>query len=269
MRRLRSFPSPLSEAASAPTALTSEILRRDETLPAPGCADCATCAVREMTVYAPTLAHAPEKLGMLRQRRRQFGPHQIIVRHNDRVDLVYTLQTGWAYRVVQFPDGRRQILSFLLPGDTIATEAISLANYALPYSVRALTHVTVCGFHPSELREVLFSSTRQREHFARYMLEQRAFAERRITDIGRRRAIGSLAHLLVELFGALSARGLAHGDVVDFPPRQEDLADALGLTTAHVNRTLLALRRRGLALVHAGRLHVHDLAGLRDIAEGN
>lgn len=266
MTRLRSPPPP--EPLRAHRALAADVAGA-EPLPEAGCADCAACAVGALSIYAPTLAHAPEKLRVLRQRKRRFGPHQVIARHSDPADFVYTLETGWAYRVVQFPDGRRQILSFLLPGDTIAAEAICAADYSAPYTVRALTHATACGFRPHQLRELVFACETQRDHFTRYLLEQRAYAERRITDFGRRRALGSLAHLLVELFTALRARGLAQDNAADFPPRQEDLADALGLTTAHVNRTLLTLRRRGLVSIQNGKLRVHDLAGLRKTAVDN
>lgn len=75
-----------------------------------------------------------------------------------------------------------------------------------------------------------------------------------------------LRHLLCELFAAMRARRLADGPEADFPPRQEDLANALGLTKAHVNRTLVTMRRRGLVTIRGGRLAIHDLGGLEAAA---
>lgn len=199
----------------------------------------------------------------------RFRAHQVIKRPNEAIDRVYTLKEGWACRSVMFQDGRRQILSFMLPGDTICVEGICVEDYALPYQARALTDVTLCSFSPTRLHDVVFASEQQREFFARYVLEQKALAERRLADIGRRRAMGSLAQLVLELFRTLSARGLAEGTVIDFPLRQEDIADALGLTPAHVNRTLVLLKRRGVMEISQSKLRVMDMAELLATAIDN
>lgn len=173
---------------------TLAVLEPSQT-PCPG--ECIDCAIGATSLYAPTWASAPERLCALRQGVQRFGPHQLMIRQGEPVDYVSTLRQGWAARIVQFPDGRRQILSFLLPGDTIASESICLADYRTPYSVRALTSVVVCSFRPKELHNLLFASAPQREHFASYVLEQRAFAERRLTDVGRRSAQSRLATSVV------------------------------------------------------------------------
>jgi CRP-like cAMP-binding protein len=95
-----------------------------------------------------------------------------------------------------------------------------------------------------------------------HMLNQ---AERRLVDIGRRRAVARIARLVLDIHATLRARGLVAGDTFEFPLRQEDLADALGITTAHANRTLLTLRRLGALDIRQGQARLLDIDALKRI----
>jgi CRP-like cAMP-binding protein len=84
-----------------------------------------------------------------------------------------------------------------------------------------------------------------------------------IVNVAQRSAIERIAHLLCEMFLRLESVGLADGLTCDFPPTQNDLADATGLTAVHVNRTLQELRRRGLVTLDRQRLTIPDMAALQ------
>lgn len=142
-------------------------------------------------------------------------------------------------------------------------EAIPVEEYRLPYALRAITDVTLCAFSPSELSEATFACEQHRKSFVRFVLGQLDLVHGRLADIGRRRAIGAVAHLILELYERLARLDLVQGNEMDFPIRQEDIADALGLTTEHVNRTLLKLRRLSLIQMSPPKLRVLDLGGLR------
>jgi CRP-like cAMP-binding protein len=79
------------------------------------------------------------------------------------------------------------------------------------------------------------------------------------TNVGQRSAFERIAHLCCELFLRLRAVGQTRGDTCDFPLTQADLADATGLTSVHVNRTIQELRREGLITLHKRLLTIHDL----------
>lgn len=228
--------------------------------------DCTRCEVGAWTIYAPTFARSKEAICSRRTGVVQFKAHQTIQRPGEVTDQTYTLWKGWACRAVHFHDGRRQILSFFLPGDTIGVEALCADDYQLPFTVRALTDVTLCGFSPRVLRDVVLADAAQRQCFAEALTSYGALVEGRLVDVGRRLAIARLARLMLELEERLRARDLASGDEFDLPLRQEDLADALGLTSAHVNRTLLTLRRDGVLDVRAGKVHVLNRKLLETIA---
>jgi CRP-like cAMP-binding protein len=156
--------------------------------------------------------------------------------------------TGWAARVRLLPDGRRQFLNFLLPGDVIG-----LTRYARPLAtstVIALSDVTICtppalGMFPSldeaySIGEALDQA---------YLLAQ-------ITRLGRLNAHDRLIDLMLELHERLARSGLVRNGSFGVPLTQEIIADALGLTAVHVNRTLQAARRSDDLIWKGGRVTV-------------
>ncbi len=232
-------------------------------------ADCATCNIGAAAIYGPTFLKSAALVSDKRISTLRFKAHQIIHRSGETPKISYTLKEGWAYRAVNLHDGRRQILSFVLPGDTICIEAIWVPNYRVPFTVRTLTDVTLCGFPPEALNDIINSNAAQRDCFAVHIQRQSALAERRLLDVGQRRAIARIACLVLDLESVLRSRDLSHGDTIAFPIRQEDIGDSLGLTTAHVNRTLLELRRRGVLDIRQGQAHLLDRQELKKICTDN
>jgi CRP-like cAMP-binding protein len=84
---------------------------------------------------------------------------------------------------------------------------------------------------------------------------------------GRRSAVGRVAHLFCELLIRLRIGGCADDDSYEFPLTQVQLADCLGLTSVHVNRTLQQLRKQGLIELKGRRLRIVDLGELERVAE--
>ena len=87
-----------------------------------------------------------------------------------------------------------------------------------------------------------------------------------ITNVGTREAPGRIAHLLCEIFLTLQAVGLTKGNSFDFPITQSEIADATGLSTVHVNRSVQKLRAEGLIVLEKGRCTITDWEGLNETA---
>ena len=87
-----------------------------------------------------------------------------------------------------------------------------------------------------------------------------------ITNVGSREAPGRIAHLLCEIFLKLQAVGLTKGNSFDFPITQSEIADATGLSTVHVNRSVQKLRRERLIVLEKGRCTITDWEGLKEPA---
>lgn len=202
-----------------------------------------------------------ERIQALGSRIESLPAKTVLQTQDDRVRRPRYLVSGWACRFRYLADGRRQIFSLLLPGDGVGVclRPNPLANA----STMALTSVELV-----DTTELVKPATLQAWPELMEALQASEDAEeRRMLDhtvrLGRMTAHERTAHLLLELYDRLAAVGMAEEGRLDFPVTQEALADTLGLSVVHVNRTLQELRRQ--ALVRRGHRDawVLDQAGLR------
>jgi CRP/FNR family transcriptional regulator len=179
----------------------------------------------------------------------------------------YTLLSGWAFRYALIEGGARQILNFLLPGDVIGLE--SVFKTPVQYGVMSMTAVELCAFPSSGFASFAQENPRLGFEIARLAFVAAGHADRRLTALGRRPASARTAALFIELHDRLSDRGMLDGDEIAVPVTHEQLADALGLTSVYVSRTLQLLNQQGLARFERGTLVILDLPGLRLLAGDN
>lgn len=195
----------------------------------------------------------------------QVPKNEALEREGEPRQAVQVVNSGWAIRHKEVPDGGRQILDFVLPGDIVGVEG-SVVRRA-DHTVTALTdlevsHVpfgridTLVREHPRLVNALIWSAARQQAVFAEHLL-----------SLGRRNAYARVAHLLVEVWRRLSVRGLAVDHTFRMPVTQDVLADTLGLSVVHVNRTLAQLTRNGLAEKQRDSVKIVDLPGLVDAAQ--
>ena len=164
---------------------------------------------------------------------------------------------GWVARVRWYPDGRGQVLHLLLPGDLIE---VADANDGFT-NLFALTEVKVGTAPDASASAGLALAYRRSANLA-----QRSLL-RQIARLGRLDAYERLADLLLELDERLELAGLRQGDQFPLPLTQEALADCLGLTSVHVNRTLQLMRRRNVLEVRGSMARLLDAKGLRSIVD--
>jgi len=189
-------------------------------------------------------------------------PGRRTIRHaTEWSESVPVICRGWATSSIALPDGRRQILSFLLPGDFACTA--SLFEPISGRLIEAITEVTYCSFKRSELKAFLFAHSDLLETLTRTWIEERRQTDQLAIDLGRRTAAERIARLLLSLMERLAKRGLVQDNTTEFPLRQHHIADATGLTPVHVSKVLSDLRRRGLIEISERTLTILDLAGLR------
>jgi CRP-like cAMP-binding protein len=176
----------------------------------------------------------------------------------------YTLLSGWAFRYALVDGGARQILNFLLPGDIIGLE--SVFDAPVHYGVMSVTAVELCSFPSSGFAGFARENPRLGFEIARLAFVAAGHADRRLTSLGRRPANARTAALFIELHDRLSDRGMINGGDIAVPVTHEQLADALGLTSVYVSRTLQLLDQEGLAHFEKGTLIIRNLPGLRLLA---
>ena len=174
---------------------------------------------------------------------RRIAAHREIVAEGAPIVGAGLILDGWACRVRFFPDGRRQILSLLLPG-----ELIGVSRQPRPLAataIAALTDVTVCALPVARtpgLAEAYAISGALEEH---YLFRQ-------LARLGRLSAYERLIDYMLEIRERLGAAAIGDQQSFPMPLTQEVLGDALGLTSVHINRTLQAMRRDGLIVLKDG-----------------
>lgn len=173
-----------------------------------------------------------------------------LLRDGKPIKTPLMILSGWAARVRQLEDGRRQIMSFLLPGDLIGN-----CRHIHPVAVSTVVSLTPLRYCAAPQ---LSASQALQEAFSISSALDEAYLLAQITRLGRLNAEERIVDLFLELHERLTLCGLAHHGRIQYPLTQEMLADATGLTQVHVNRTLQALRRRGDIALSAGSLTIVD-----------
>ena len=217
-------------------------------------------------IYGPTHEVAPNEIGTRRRSVMELAAQKTFLREGDVAKQFFTLYSGWAIKLKQLPDGRRQILSFLLPGDPIVVESLFVPDFVLPFSIKSLTPISMCVFSVGDIAAITQRTPEQSARLTRTFSDSLAASNSRALDLGRRSALGRLANLILELEERLKRKNMVEDGRFFFPARQEHLADSLGLTTAHVNRTLDRLRRDRIIDFNRRHMTVLDMDRLKHVA---
>jgi CRP-like cAMP-binding protein len=191
---------------------------------------------------------------------RRFGPREDILIESENPAEVGFLLQGYGFRYKLLGGGRRQITAHLLPGDSCSPDPLLWP--AMDHSVATLSPATVVWFRSDTFFNFLADHPAIERALRWSALTEGAISREWVVNLGQRTASERLAHLLCETFCRLEMIGMTQGDSCEFPLTQAELADTLGLSTVHVNRTLQDLRRGGLITLRGKTLILHDLPTL-------
>jgi CRP-like cAMP-binding protein len=190
---------------------------------------------------------------------RRFIPRDDLVKEGDLVDRAYVITQGFACRYKLLPDGRRQILGLLLPGDLCDPRGLLLARR--DHSISALSSVEVLVM-ASEFSERVARSVALSRALSCYALVHEAILREWLVNVGHRTSFERIGHLFCEIYTRLRAVGLVANNACEVPLTQLDIADSLALSAVHVNRTLMELRRSGLLMFQNKELLIEDFYAL-------
>jgi CRP/FNR family transcriptional regulator len=187
-----------------------------------------------------------------------------IVSQGQKSPVLQTVLSGMAVRSVLLQDGRRQVISFVFPGDLIGLQSGLMGEAR--HSVTAVTEMTLCTFPRSKVWELFTNQPARAYDLTWIAAVEEHFLGETVATLGQRDAMERVAWALVRVWRRLVALGMERDGSVPFPFRQQDLADALGLSVVHANRRIVALRQLKLAEIAGRRLVMHDHAALSRIA---
>ena len=196
---------------------------------------------------------------------RLVGRNAPLIRAGERDPAAILIRNGFALRSCVLPDGRRAIFDILVPGDIGGLDGVVLAR-----SLEDITAADRVGYHQlggAALRELMADRCVALQATA-LLAGARWRADRLAASIGRLDAQARICVLLLDLYDRLRRQGLIGRPSFNLPLTQEQIADHLGLTLVHVNRTLRRLREEKLVLIHRQVVTIVDLDRLRALAQG-
>lgn len=187
-----------------------------------------------------------------------------LIREGDRPGSVFVILEGWACRYKILPSGTRQVLAYLMPGDSCDLHIGLLAE--MDHSIQTVTTCRVATVEGARMEAIM----EQHRGVAKAMYIGQLIDEGTmrawITSIGRRASIERVAHILCELYLRARNIGLTQESHLEVPLSQALLADSLGMTATHINRVLKKLRIEAAVTLYRGHVTIMDPVKLAQVA---
>ena len=223
--------------------------------------------VTKLSHFMPLSVEDVRVLDALCVNEERFEADTDIVVEGDVPCSAFVLTHGMACRYRLLPDGKRQILTFLIPGDVFDLHGFLLK--AMDHSIGTLAPTRLAAIARATVFDLFEHHPRIGAALWWSALQEEAINRERIVALGRRSSRGRVAYLLCELVWRQRAVGLSADHAIQLPLTQVELADALGLTAVHINRILRAFRQENLITLAGRRLTLLDIERLQEIAGFN
>jgi len=213
-------------------------------------------------------AFSPEELAFVSDFKRGelvAEPGALILAEGAHSAQLFTLLSGWAFRFKMLEDGRRQILNYAMPGDLVGLQGSVMGE--MQHSVEALSPVVLCMFQRDRLPELFRNHPGLGYDVTWLAAREERMLDENLLSLGRRSAMERAAYLIAFIHQRATAVGLASGAHLMIPLTQQHVADTLGLSIVHTNKTLKRLAQRKLIRWRGRACEVLDVEGLMEVAE--
>lgn len=188
-----------------------------------------------------------------------------IIEQGTSTPFLYTVMTGWGFRSRMLEDGRRQVLNYVMPGDFIGLQSTLMDD--MQHSVESLSPMELCIFERSQFHTLLGASADLAFDITWIAAQEERMLDEHITSLGQRSALERTAYLIAYLHARAQQTQLFPEPARHLPLTQQLLADTLGLSLVHTNRTVKKLNERNhIRWTNAG-CDVLNFEALCDIAD--
>lgn len=220
---------------------------------------------RKLRAFVALSAEDLLMLDAIHKRRRNFDPGTQLVHQGQTDQPVYILAMGWVCSFKLLSNGSRQIIDFRLPGDFLGLRSVLFR--ASDHNIEAITKIEASEVLQSDLLTAFTQQSRLATAILWAASRDEAMVVEHLVGLGRRTALQRAAHYFLEFGARLNLVGLGSKTGFDCPLSQYMIADALGLSSIHVNRVLRELRDLGLMTFQKRRVTFDDFSGLVALAD--
>ena len=225
--------------------------------------ECTACPLRGLDVFDKLAGDELKFMTRFKTGELKVDQGTPLLMEGSNSPQLYTALRGMGIRYKVLPNGRRQVVNFVLPGDFIGLQAGVMGE--MKHSVEATTSMILCVFNRSDLW-TLFKQQPERAFDLTWLASiEEHFLGEALTSIGQMTAIQRLCWGLVRYYIRCEKLELVQRSACPFPFKQQDLADALGLSLVHTNKTLMKLRDRQILSWQDGTLRMLDFDGAVEI----
>src|SRR3954465_6862254 len=225
---------------------------------------CEKCPLRRLECLREFTAKELEFVSSFKSGELNVQAGTSILLQSTNSAHLYTILSGWAFRYKTLPDGRRQILNYALPSDFIGLQGS--VNDEMQHSVEALTDVMLCVFPREKLWSLYTDFPTLAFDVTWIAAREEQILDEGLTSVGRRTAMERLAYLLLTLFQRAEEVGLTKGNSIQFPFTQQHVADTLGMSLVHTNKTLQRLNATKAMRWKERRFDILDREALAKLA---
>lgn len=225
---------------------------------------CTNCPLRQKECFIPFSAQELSFMDTFKTGELSVEAKTTIQMEGAKTPHLYTVSSGMGVRYKTLENGRRQVINFIMPGDFVGLQAGVMGEAG--HSIESTTPMVLCTFQRQDLWRLFQSYPSRAYDLVWLAASEEAFLGQSLATVGQRTGIERVSWALLKLYGRLDQLGLTKGNSVSLPYRQQDLADALGLSLVHTNKTLSELRSRKMADWSNGALTILDREALQSTA---
>jgi CRP-like cAMP-binding protein len=225
---------------------------------------CERCPLRPLKVFRKFTVDELRFVSKFKVGEVRIEAGHTLLHEGQPSDRLFTVLEGWLFRHTALPDGRRQILNYALPGSFIGVQASVFKE--MKHSVEALSNAVLCVFPRAKLWSLYESQPGLAFDTTWLVSREEKMLDDHLLSVGRRSAIERVAYLLMHLFQRAMDLGMVTSQSFKVPLNQQHVADTLGLSLVHTNKTLRKLYDRKLVIWRERSLTILDAGELARIA---
>ena len=227
--------------------------------------DCHDCPLQKLESFCK---HSPDELDFLmdfKQGEFSVDRKTHVLVESSISPHIYTVLSGILMRFKTLEDGRRQIVNFVFPGDLLGIQGAM--HEPLTHGVEALTDVRLCVFSRDRMLELFARQPQLGFDMTWLVAKEEAALDEHLLALGQRTAKERIAYLALFLSMRGQETAMTEAGVLKLPVTQEQIADTVGLSLVHTNRTLQALRKSGAVKWSADEINIPDLSSAIALAQ--